>query len=119
MKEVYNQNFRTFDLGTQEGKNFPRWIFVGFQEKDRQDSQKINNDTFSRPPVTSAQCIIGTENYPDSAILFNYDDDVYTQGDGHIKEAFRALTVDDILIPYISGHDFRSSKNGNEFGYSL
>ena len=48
---------------------------IGFQQNDRQHDQNLNNDTFCRPPVTSAQCIIGTEKYPDSAILLNYNDD--------------------------------------------
>ena len=73
-----------------------------------QDSQILANDTFYRPPVTSAQCIIGTEKYPDNSILLNYNDDDYNQGYGQIKEAFRALTKDDILQPYISDNDFRS-----------
>ena len=79
----------------------------------------MNNDTFYRPPVTSAQCIIGTEKYPDSAILLNYNDDDYNQGYGQIKQAFKALTKDDILQPFISEHDFRSSNDGNNIGYNL
>ena len=47
----------------------PIWILISFQQRNIQDSQNINNDTFYRPPVTSAQCIIGTEKYPDSGIL--------------------------------------------------
>ena len=35
---------------------------------------------------------------------------------GQIKEAFRALTKDDILQPYISEDDFRSSNEGNSIG---
>ena len=70
-------------------------------------------------PVTSAQCIIGTEKYPDSATLLNYDDDDYSQGYGQIKEAFRALTKDNILQPYISEDDFRSDNNGNNIGYNI
>ena len=92
MKEVNTQNFWTFELGTQEGINVPIWTFVGFQQSDRQHDQNLNNNTFYRPPVTSAQCIIGTEKYPDSAILLNYNDDDYGQGYGQIKEAFKALT---------------------------
>ena len=70
-------------------------------------------------PISSAQCIIGTKKYPDSAILLNYDDDDYSQGYGQIKEAFRALTEDDILQPYISEDDFRSDNNGNNIGYNI
>ena len=68
MKEVNTQNLWTFELGTQEGVNVPLWIIVGFQQSNRQHDQNLNNDTFYRLPVTSAQCIIGSEKYPDSAI---------------------------------------------------
>ena len=102
MKHVNNQNVWNFELGSQENMNVPIWIIIGFQQQDRQDSQNLNNDTLCRLPVVSAQCIIGTEKYPDASILLNYDDDDYSQGYHQIKEAFRALTKDDILQPYIS-----------------
>ena len=119
MKEVNTQNFWTFELGTQEGINIPIWIFVGFQQNDRQHDQNLNNDTFVRLPVISAQVIIGTERYPDCGVLLNYDDDDCSQGYGLIEEAFRALTKDDILKPYISEDDFRSSNEGNNIGYNI
>ena len=119
MKEVNTQNFWTFELGTQEGINIPTWIFVAFQQNDRQHDQNLNYDTFVRLPVISAQVVIGTERYPDSAILLIYDDDDYIQGDGQIKEAFRALTKDDILKPYITEDDFRSSNESNNIGYNI
>ena len=119
MKEVNTQNVWTFELGTQEGVSIPTWIFIAFQQNDRQHDQNLNNDTFVRLPVISAQVVIGTERYPDSAILLNYDDDNYSQGYGLIKEAFKALTKDDILQPYISENDFRSSNNNNDVGYNI
>ena len=119
MKEVCTQKFWTFELGTQEGINIPTWIFVAFQQNDRQHDQNLNNDTFVRLPVISAQVVIGTERYPDIAILLNYDDDDYSQGYGQIKEAFKALTKDDILQPYINEDDFRSSNEGNNIGYNI
>ena len=119
MKEVNTQNFWTFELGTQEGINMPTWIFVAFQQNDRQHDQNLNNDTFVRLPVISAQVVIGTERYPDSGILLNYEDDDYSQGYGQIKEAFRALTKDDILKPYITEDDFRLSNEGNNIGYNI
>ena len=119
MKEGNTQNFWTFELGTQEGVNIPTWIFVAFQQNDRQHDQNLNNDSFVRLPVISAQVVIGTERYPDSVILLNYDDDDYSQGYGQIKEAFKALTRDDILQPYISEDDFRSSNEGNNIGYNI
>ena len=49
------------------------------------------------------------EKYPDAGLLLNYADDDYSQGYHQIKEAFKALTKDDILQPYISEEDFRTS----------
>ena len=63
-----------------------------FQQRDRENSQNLNANTFYRPPVTSAQCIIGAEEYHGSAILLNYDDEDYSQGYGQNKENFEALT---------------------------
>ena len=119
MKEVNTQNLWTFELGTQEGINVPICINVGFQQSDRQHDQNLNNDTFCRPPVISAQCILGTDQYPDSVILLNYKDDDYSQGSSQIKEAFRALSKVDILKAYLSDNDFRSSNGGKNFGYNL
>ena len=119
MKEVKTQNLWTFELGTQEGVKVPIWIFVAFQQNDRQNDQDLNNDTFHGPLVTSAQCNIGTEKYPDSGILLNYNDDTYSQGYGQSEEAFKAPTKDNILHPYISEHDFRSSNDVNDFGYNI
>ena len=107
MKEVNIQNLWSFEIGNQEGINVPIWIIVGFQQSDRQHDQNLTNDTFYRPPVTSAQCIIGAEKYLDSAILLNYNDDDYSQGYGLIKQAFEGLTKDDILEPYKNDNDFR------------
>ena len=58
--------------------------------------------------------------YPDAGILLNYDDDDYSQGYHQIKEAFKVLTKDDILQPYISQEDFRTSNvRAAVVGYNL
>ena len=72
---------------------------MGFQQQEREDSQNSNKYPFFRLPVTSAQCIIGTENYADAAILLYYEDDAYNQGHGQTEEVFRVLTKDDIVQP--------------------
>ena len=120
MKEVNNQNLWNFELGRQENMNVPIWIIIGFQQQDRQDSQNLNKDSLCRLPVVSAQCVIGTEKNPDAGIILNYDDDDYSQGYRQIKEAFKALTNDDILQPYITQEDFRTSiVAANDVGYNL
>ena len=119
MKEVNTQNFWTFELGTQKGINVPIWIFVVFQQSDRQHDQNLNNDTFVRLPVISAQVVIGTERYPDNNVLLNYNDDDYSQGYGQTKEAFKALTKDNILQPFVTEDDFRSSNDGDSIGYNI
>ena len=50
MKEINTQNLWSFELGTHEGIIIPIWIIIGFQQKERQDSQQMNTDTFWRPP---------------------------------------------------------------------
>ena len=120
MEEVNDRNLWKFELGSQENMNVPIWINIGFQQRDRQVSQNLNNDTFCRVPVVSAQCIIGTEKHPDAGILINYGDDNYSQEYAQIKEAFRILTKDDIIQPNISDDDCRSSNAGvDEVGYNL
>ena len=100
--------------------NVPIWIIIGFQQQDRQGSQNLKKGTFFRLPVVSAQCIIGTEKNPNASILLNYEDDDYSQGYHQIKEAFKALTKDDILQPYISDDNFRTSNvAANDVGYNL
>ena len=58
-------------------------------------------------------------NKPDSGILMKHNDDDYSQGCSQIKEVFRALTKDDIVQPYISDNDFRSSNEDDDVGYNL
>ena len=119
MKEVNTQKFWTFELGTQKSSNIPIWIFVVFQQNDRQHDQNLNKDTFFRLPVISTQVVIGTERYLDSGLFLNYDDDDYSQGYGQIKEAFKALAKNNMFHPYISEDDFRSSNEGNNIGYKI
>ena len=68
--------------------------------------------------MISDQVVIETERHPDSAIFLSYEDDDYSQGYGQIKEAFGALTKDDILQPYKSEDNFRSSNERNNIGYN-
>ena len=53
--------------------------------------------------------LLEQKKYPDCGILIIYDDDTYGQGYGQIKKNLRAPRNDDILKPYITDHDFRST----------
>ena len=93
-----------------------------FPTKRQQHDHNLNNDTFARLPIISAQCIIGTETYAVVGISSNYDDGDYFQGYGQIKEAFKALTKDNIHQPYLNEDDFKSSSvgdDGNEIGFFI
>ena len=46
MKELNTQKKCIFELGTEESTNVPIWMIVGFKERDRYSTQKLNNDTF-------------------------------------------------------------------------
>ena len=50
IKQLKTQSFWTFELGSQQGNNVPVWIYVIFQQSDRQHNQNLNNDTFYRMP---------------------------------------------------------------------
>ena len=69
MKEVKTQNLWIFELGTQEGINVPIWIFVDFQQREKQNSQNSNNDIFYGLRLTSAQELLERKNI---LILVNY-----------------------------------------------
>ena len=44
MKEVITQNLWSFELGTQEARNIPVRIIVGFQHREREDLQNLKDD---------------------------------------------------------------------------
>ena len=80
LKQVTNRNLWKFELACQENMNVPISIVKRFQQRDSEDSQILNVFTFSRLPVNSCHCTIGTEKHPDSGMLPNYDDDDFSQG---------------------------------------
>ena len=72
VKKVNNPNVWNFEVGSQESTNKPIWIIIRIQQRERQNTQIWNQDTFCRLPLTSAQSIFVTENYPDVGILLQY-----------------------------------------------
>ena len=80
--------------------------FCRFSAEEETGVTKLKQWYFFQTPLTSAQGKFGTEKKADAAIIIKYDDDNYFQGYGQIKGAFKALTKDDILKPYISDQIF-------------
>ena len=68
MKVVIEHNSTTFELGSHQGMSDPIWKTVGFQQRKKQSSEDLNNDTSGRLSVDSAQCIVETEKNPGSGI---------------------------------------------------
>ena len=109
MKNKISQIFCTVELESQEGNNIPILSISGFEQRDRQNSQNLNNDSFCRLPVTSAHCIIRKEKIPDVGILLIYVDVDYCQEYLRFEEVSRALTKKHISQSYINVKDFRST----------
>ena len=60
-------------------------MIVGFQARNRIDSQTHDNATFDRLSVSNAVCKIGSEKYPDDRIECDYDCDKYDQAYSEIE----------------------------------
>ena len=99
MKDVTTENNWTFALGVGDGIDIPIYVIVGFMQRDQFNQQHQNNDTFCRPSVVNAQCIIGSEKPPDAGINCNSAIDKYSLAYGVIVSCFRHLAKDNILQP--------------------
>ena len=71
-------------------------------QKDQSNQQHQNNDTFYRPSVVKAQCIVGREKLPDAGMNCNFANDKYSQAYGEIVSCFRHLSKHKNLKPYIT-----------------
>ena len=76
---MIDQNLWNCELGRKSMK-VPEGNIIGLQQRDRQDSQNLNIGKLYDLPVTSAQGIIGPEEYRHAGILLNYDNDDSIQG---------------------------------------
>ena len=75
-KDVNTNNNWTFELGNS-GESTPTFVTVGFQARNKIDSQTHDNAIFDRLPVSNAVCKIRSEKYPDDGIECDYDRDKY------------------------------------------
>ena len=97
IKDVTTEKCWTFELGVGDGIDIPFYGVVGFMQRDELNQQHQNNDTFYRPIVVNAHCIIGSEKFPDAGIICNYAFDRCSQAYGDIVSCFRPSAKDNNL----------------------
>ena len=106
MKDVTTENNWTFDVGVGDGIDIPIYVTVGFMQGDQFNQQHQSNDTFYRPSIVKAKCVVGSGKFPDAGVNCNYAIDKYSQAYGENVSCFRHLAKDKILQPYITQKDF-------------
>ena len=116
-KDVNTNNNWTFELGSS-GESTPCFIIVGFQARNKVDSQTHDNATFDRLPISSGVCKIGSEKYPDDGIECDYDRDKYDQAYHEIENFYLLKSETNLLNPFIDLHKFRTNYNFYVFDLS-
>ena len=109
-KDVNTNNNWTFELGNS-GESTPTFVIVGFQARNKIDSQTHDNATFDRLSVSNAVCKIGSEKYPDDGIECDYDRDKYDRAYCGIENFYHSKSETNLLNPFIDLHKFRRSYN--------
>ena len=116
-KDVNNKNNWTFELGNR-GESTPTFVIVGFQARNKIDSQKHDNATFDRLSVSNAVCKLGSEKYPDDGIERDYDRHKYDQAYSEIENFYHSKSETNLLNPFIDLHKFRRNYNFHVFDLS-
>ena len=117
-KDVNTNNNWIFELGNS-GESTPTYVVVGFQVRNKIDSQTHINSTCDRLSVSNAVCEIGSENYPDDdGVECDYDRDKNDQAYCEIENFYILHSESNLLNPFISLHKFRTSYNFYVFDLS-
>ena len=121
-KGVNTNNSWTFELGDAGGnsnnESCPVFVIVGFQARNKIDSQIHKNATIDRLPISNAVCKIGSEKYPDDGIECDYDRDKYDQACSEIQNFYFLHSETNLLNPFIDLHKFRTNYNFYVFDLS-
>ena len=116
-KDVNTNKNWTFELGSS-GESTPSFMIVGFQARNKIDSQTHDNAIFDRLPVSNAVCKIGSEKYPDDGIECDYDREKYDQAYSEIENFYLLKSETNLLNPFIDLHKFRTNYNFYVFDLS-
>ena len=107
-KDVNTNSNWTFELGSS-GIESPTFVIVGFQARNKIDSQVHVNAVFDRLPISNAVCKIESEKYPDDGIECDYDRDKYDQAYSEIENFYHLHSETSLLNPFIDLHKFRTN----------
>ena len=116
-KDVNTNSKWTFELGSA-GESCPTFVIVGFQARNKIDSQVHDNAVFDRLPISNAVCKIGPEKYPDDGIECDYDRDKYDQAYSEIENFYHLNSETNLLNPFIDLNKFRTNYNFYVFDLS-
>ena len=108
-KDVNTNSNWTFELGNSNNESCPTFVIVGFQARNKIDSQVHDNAVFDRLPISNAVCKIGSEKYPDDGIECDYDRDKYDQAYSEIENFYHFNSETNLLNPFIDLHKFRTN----------
>ena len=108
-KDVNTNSNWTFELGNSNNESCPTFVIVGFQARNKIDSQVHDNAVFDRLPISIAVCKIGSEKYPDDGIECDYDRDKYDQAYSEIENFYHLNSETNLLNPFIDLHKFRTN----------
>ena len=120
-KDVNTNSNWTFELGIAGGSSgieSPTFVIVGFQARNKIDSQVHDNAVFDRLPISNAVCKIGSEKYPDDEIECDYDRDKYDQAYSEIENFYHLHSETSLLNPFIDLNKFRTNYNFYVFDIS-
>ena len=104
-----NKNW-TFDLGNS-AESTPTFLVVGFQAREKIDSQIHDNAISDRLPISKAVWKIGLEKYPVDGIERDYDRDNYRGAHQEMKNFYRLKNETNLLRPIIDVHELRYNYN--------
>ena len=116
-KDVNTNSNWTFELGSS-GTSTPTFVIVGFQARNKIDSQVHDNAVFDRLPISNAVCKIGSEKYLDDGIECDYDRDKYDQAYSEIENFYHLHSETNLLNPFIDLKKFRTNYNFYVFDLS-
>ena len=116
-KDVNTNINWTFEVGNS-GESTPTFVIVGFQARNKIDSQTHDNAIFDRLPISNAVCKIGSEKYPDDGIECDYDRDKYDQAYSEIENFYLLKSETNLLNPLIDLHKVRTNYNFYVFDLS-